>query len=115
MDDDITQIAVLGDSSLATGFKLAGVQKLYHTTDDTEQTQKTLQELMNNKEIGIIIISEELLENIDWRLKRKVEDAAKPVVIAVPSNKGPMEQGESLAKLIKRALGFDIMGKEDKK
>ena len=110
---DISQIAVLGDSSLTTGFKLAGVEKLYYAQDD-EQAQKTLQELMQNPSIGIIIVSEELLENIDWRLKRKVEDAAKPVVIAVPSKKGPMEQGESLAKLIKRALGFDIMGKDKK-
>ncbi len=108
-----SQIAVLGDSSLTTGFKLAGVQRLYCISEES-QAQKTLETLMQDSEIGIIIVSEELLESIDWRLKRKVEDAAKPVVISVPSKKGPMEQGESLAKLIKRALGFDIMGKDKK-
>ncbi|MFA5108258.1 MAG: V-type ATP synthase subunit F [Candidatus Micrarchaeia archaeon] len=115
MPHDVSQIAVLGDSSLITGFKLSGVQKLYPASSSTEENEKLLSQLMADDSIGLIIVGEELLEGIDWRLKRKVEDAAKPVVVSVPSRQGPMEQGESLAKLIKRALGFDIMGKEKKK
>ncbi|MFH0927187.1 MAG: V-type ATP synthase subunit F [Candidatus Micrarchaeota archaeon] len=113
MENGVSHIAVLGDSSLTTGFKLAGVEKLYYAGQNS-QAEETLIKLMENPQIGIIIISEELLEGMDWRIKRRVEDAAKPVVISVPSKNGPMEQGESLAKLVKRALGFDIMGKDKK-
>lgn len=113
MANGLSHIAVVGDQNLLSGFKLAGVQTLVPTVN-IEESEKELSRLMADESIGIIIVSEELLEKIDWRLKRKVEDAAKPVVIAVPGRDGPMEQSESLAKLIKRALGFDIMGKDKK-
>ncbi|MFH1306392.1 MAG: V-type ATP synthase subunit F [Candidatus Micrarchaeota archaeon] len=113
MSNELCNIAAIGDDSLLSGFKLAGVRNLHYATNPKEE-EETLVKLMKQKDVGIIIISEQLLEEIDLRLKRKVEDAAKPVVIAVPGRSGPMEQTESLAKLIKRALGFDIMGKEKK-
>ncbi len=107
-------IAVIGNSSLLTGFKLAGVQKLYPAANAAEGEQ-LLATLMAEPGVGILIVEEQLLESVDWRLRKKVEAAAKPVVVAVPGRSGPMEQTESLAKLVKRALGFDMMSRNNKK
>lgn len=104
----VSKIAVLGDQSLLSGFKLAGVKELYHAPT-YEEGEALLSKLLSEQSLGIIIVSEELLEKIDHRLKKKVEATAKPVVISIPGKSGPMEQTESLAMLIKRALGFDIM------
>ncbi len=72
-------------------------------------TQKDLIPAKKKKDLGIIIVDERLLEAADWRLRRKIEMAAKPVVVAVPGRDGPAEQSESISKLVKRALGFDLM------
>lgn len=107
------EIAVIGDSALCTGFKLAGVQRLYPTASVAE-SESVLSKLMDEPAVGIVIVEETLLEQVDFRLKRRVEAAAKPVVVTVPGRAGPAEQTESLGKLVKRALGFDIM-KNNKK
>ncbi len=104
-------IALIGDSALLAGFKLAGVQNL-HLASSPAEAEAALGALMADGTTGIIIIDEGLLEACDFRLKRKVEAAAKPVVVSVPGKHGPVEQTESLSKLIKRALGFDIMNKK---
>ncbi|MDE1797817.1 MAG: hypothetical protein KGH63_00235 [Candidatus Micrarchaeota archaeon] len=114
MAEPTDSIAVIGDSALLTGFKLAGVQKLYPVASMAEG-EAMLAKLLAEPGVGILIVEEQLLESVDWRLKKKVEAAARPVVVAVPGRKGPVEQSESLAKLVKRALGFDIMSKGKKK
>jgi len=48
----------------------------------------------------------------DWRLKKKVEATAKPIVVPIPDAQGPIEQEESLSMLIKRALGVDLTKKK---
>jgi vacuolar-type H+-ATPase subunit F/Vma7 len=107
-------ISVIGSPELLTGFKLAGVSSL-HPVVNAAEGEALLAKLMNEPNIGILIVEDKLLESCDWRLKKKVEAAAKPVVVAVPSRAGPMEQSESLAKLVKRALGFDISRNSGKK
>ena len=106
----IENIAVVGDSALRTGFRLAGVTHL-HPARTPEEAEALLGQLMDDPSVGIIIVEERMLESMDWRLKKKIESAAKPVVVAVPGRSGPLEQSESIAKLVKRALGFDLMKK----
>lgn len=109
-------LAVVGDSALCTGFRLAGVERSFVAASDAEG-EKEIARLMGEPGVGILIVQERLLENCDWRLKRRIESAAKPVVVTVPGLEGPAEQSESLAALVKRALGFDLMAKkaEEKK
>ena len=104
------KIAVIGDATVITGFKLAGVEEVHYVADDKEG-EKKLAELLDDDTLGIVIVSEKLVEACDWRLKKRIEAIAKPVVITIPDKSGPSEVGESLAKLVKRALGFDIMKK----
>lgn len=101
-------IAVIGGSTLRTGFRLAGITQLY-PAQNAQEAEKTLSQLLENQSIGIIIIEERMLEELDWRMKKRIEAIAKPVVVAVPGRTGPLEQSESIAKLVKRALGFDLM------
>lgn len=107
------KIAVVGDSAMLTGFKLAGVEKTFLVAN-AEEGEKAIASLLADPELGIVIVGEELVEAFDWKLKKRIEAAAKPVVVTVPGKKGPMEQSESLSKLVKRALGFDLMAKGKK-
>lgn len=107
-------IVVLGNSAMCTGFSLAGVQRLYPVATPADGEQM-LAQLLASSDVGIVIVEEALLEQVDWRLRRRIEAAAKPVVVAIPGRAGPAEQAESLAKLVKRALGFDILARNGKK
>ncbi|GEM_PF-88730 len=107
------KIAAVGDDAMLTGFKLAGIERV-HPAADSAEGEKIVERLLADGELGIVIVSEEIVEGFDWKVKKKIEAAAKPVVITVPGRKGPAEQTESLGKLVKRALGFDLMGKDKK-
>ncbi|MFA6489193.1 MAG: V-type ATP synthase subunit F [Candidatus Micrarchaeia archaeon] len=104
------KIAVIADDATSTGFRLAGVENAF-SLSGTEAEHK-LSELLSDSSYGIIIVTERLLENCDWRLKKRVEATAKPIVVPIPDSGGPIEQSESLSMLIKRALGLDLSKKK---
>lgn len=100
------KIAVVGDAPLATGFRFAGVSDVFSTKD--EDITKTLEMVVDNKDYGIVIVNERQLGNIEWRLKKKLDNLAYPVIVPVPDIKVKSAEEESIRYLIKRALGFDL-------
>ncbi len=104
------KIAVIADSAAATGFRLAGVENAFSLSG--AEAENKLSELLSDSSYGIIIVTEALLEHCDWRLKKRVEATAKPIVVPIPGAAGPIEQSESLSMLIKRALGVDLSKKK---
>ena len=110
MDGQKEKIAVIADSATATGFRLAGIDSTYPLSGEAAEAK--LSELLSDPAYGILIVTERLVESCDWKLKKRIESTAKPVVVAVPDSGGPIEQSESLGKLIKRALGFDLGAKK---
>jgi len=110
MSDNKEKIAVIADSATCTGFRLAGVESTFALAG--AEAEAKIAELLSEESFGIIVVSERMVENCDWRLKKKIEATAKPIVVAIPDSAGPIEQEESLAKLIKRALGVDLTKKK---
>ncbi|MFA6328213.1 MAG: V-type ATP synthase subunit F [Candidatus Micrarchaeia archaeon] len=110
MADKKEKVAVIADSATCTGFRLAGVESTFAL--EGREAEAKMAELLSDESLGIIVVSERMVENCDWRLKKRVEATAKPIVVAIPDSKGPIEQEESLAKLIKRALGVDLTKKK---
>lgn len=101
-----SKIVVIGDAALVFGFQLAGLEHTVLTTK--EDFQKTLEEYMQKEEFGIIIVNESTLQIIDWRLKKKLDTIAYPVIVPMPDVSGESGGGEEIRQLIKRALGFDL-------
>jgi len=108
MEEFPHNIAVVGDRITATGFRLAGIREVYAFEDLA--AEKKFGELLERENLGLIIINEALLQKFDWRMKKKVERLAKPVIIAVPDQLGKtVEEAESLRSLVRRALGVDLI------
>jgi len=101
-----SKIVVLGDAPLVMGFKLAGIENAINANEQTFQEE--LEKALANEEYGIIITNEKLLENVDWRLKKKLDSIAYPVVVPLPDQSGGSKEGDEIRGLIKRALGFDL-------
>jgi vacuolar-type H+-ATPase subunit F/Vma7 len=112
MDQQEGKIVVIGDDVTITGFKLAGV-KYFYKVSDINQAKEALEKCLADDSIAILVILDKYLEKMDWRIKRKIELVAKPIVVSIPSKDGPIEEEVSLAKLIKRALGFDIINSKN--
>ena len=100
------KVIVIGDAATVIGFKLAGVSEAYAA--EGKDAEKKLVELIDRENAGIIIVNDRVLGQLDWRLKRKLEAIAKPVVVGVPDKFGPAAEAESLAGMIKRALGVEL-------
>ena len=107
MTTDKQEIMVIADSETCTGFRLAGVREA-HVLEGKE-AEKKLSEVIEEQKAGIVIINERLVPGLDFRLRKKIERIAKPVVIAVPDKKGLSGEAESLKALIARALGFELI------
>lgn len=103
------KIMVIADAPLVTGFRLAGLEDCVLTTRD--DFQKDLEEALNKPEYGILVVNELMLNTIDWRLRKKLDSMAYPVIIPMPDVSGESSEGEEIRALIKRALGFDLSAK----
>jgi len=99
-------IIVIGDAPLVMGFKLAGLENTVQVSQ--EEYQKELEKTLANKEYGIIITNELMLNQIDWRLKKKLDGMAYPVIVPMPDFSGKSTEVDEIRNLIKRALGFDL-------
>jgi vacuolar-type H+-ATPase subunit F/Vma7 len=104
------KLMVIGDASLVTGFRLAGLEDCVQATRDS--FQKELEAALAKPEYGILVVNEMMYNSIDWRLRKKLDGLAYPVVIPMPDISGTSSEGEEIRGLIKRALGFDLAAKK---
>ena len=92
------------------GFGLAGLERSVTVTEATYQAK--LEKALANQEYGIIITNEYMLNKIDWKLKKKLDSIAYPVIVPMPDYSGKSAEGDEIRGLIKRALGFDLGAKK---
>ncbi len=104
------KIMVIGDAPLVTGFRLAGLEDCVQTTRDN--FQKDFEAVLAKPEYGILVVNEQMFNTIDWRLRKKLDSMAYPVVIPLPDASGTSVEGDEIRGLIKRALGFDLAAKK---
>ncbi len=103
------KLIVLTDADTADGFRLAGVD--VEVADSDEQARRALNSLIDDDTSGIIAVNEKMMAAIDERTQKKIDSIYRPIVISLPI-KEKLEMGEDhrayLARLIRRAIGFDI-------
>lgn len=103
------RLIVLTDSDTADGFRLSGVDVVVALSP--EDARGRLNALLDDEMSGIIAVNEKMMAGIDERTQRKIDSIYRPIVISLPI-KEKLEMGEDhrayLARLIRRAIGFDI-------
>ena len=90
----------MGSPDFVVGFKLAGVRRVHETSAET--VEGIVQEVLNNREIGILIISSKDMERFPASLRSRLIDSTSPVVIPVGLDKGDMRDK------VRRAIGIDL-------
>lgn len=100
------ELAVVGNDDFITGFMLVGVRHSFET--DGHDINETVRSIIDNKDIGIVIMDEKDYNLINTKLKELLENAIRPVIVPL-SKEG---RGEDLRLYIKRTLGVDLWQKE---
>ena len=97
------EIAVIGNKEFVIGFQLAGVHKTY-SAETPEKLTETITNVLNDPEVGILVLQSADLEQIPRRLQVVIENSVKPTIVTI----GGQEAGLSLRERIKRSVGVDL-------
>ncbi|MFP4001479.1 MAG: V-type ATP synthase subunit F [Candidatus Natronoplasma sp.] len=111
------KVVVMGEKDMTLGFSLAGVDETYTPEDDYE-SKKQMDKLLESPEVGVILLSERIAENIREHLDEKEQKRKGdiyPVIVEIPDKEGPVEGKEDPLKgKIKRAVGIDVTSQEER-
>jgi len=103
------KVVVLTDPETAYGFRLAGVD--VHEVEDQDEARREINRLLEDSRTGILAVNESFLAAVDDRIKQRIEATYRPIVVSLPVRDKLGTAGERkafLAKLIHRAVGFDV-------
>jgi len=101
------KIAILGSKDSIMGFRALRLDCF--SVYEQSEAEKMIDEIYNNKEYGILFITEDWME----KLKTKIDDlknAALPAVIAIPGVQGATGAGnKEISRIVEKAVGSDIL------
>jgi vacuolar-type H+-ATPase subunit F/Vma7 len=98
-------IALLADRHTVTCFKLAGLSDIF-SVEDAKEAEKHLLSLLERNDLGIILVSEHLLNQIQT-LEKNAEKG--PLIIPIPNLQGPaVLKTDLITELIKRKTGIEV-------
>ncbi len=103
------QVLVITDPETAIGFRLTGVKVCAVVSLD--DARRELKKYIDEKQIGLIALSEDFSEAVDEALTNKFAAIVTPLLILIPSGsrlKMGVAQQHMLQKLIRSAIGFDL-------
>jgi vacuolar-type H+-ATPase subunit F/Vma7 len=83
------------------GFELAGIRHIFRPKKDL---MDSFSEIKQNKEIGITIVEESLLSQLESHDRTEIEDEVDPVFIPL----GTKSDSDSIRKLIIKSIGIDL-------
>jgi len=101
------EIVAIGDRDTVIGFKLAGVSSAFEV-DDPESAKRILRDVFQMQNVGVVIITEKLADQIRAFIERLTESADLPILIEVPDKTGPKGGPDPIQALIKKAVGIEI-------
>jgi len=97
----MVKLAVVGGSEFVVGFQLAGIKDIQEVQDNYFNELKNFK---NKKEIGIVVVDEKIMENLEQHQRFEIEASVDPVFIPVSTK----AEQDSLKRLIKKSIGVDL-------
>jgi|TARA_Y100000031_G_C8191727_1_gene371708 V/A-type H+-transporting ATPase subunit F len=101
----MVNVAVLGSNEFVVGFRLAGIRE---TIEVSSEPLNDIDTLKKRKDIGIVVIDEQVMGSLQQHKREEIEDSVDPVFIPVSTK----AEQESLRRLIKKSIGIDLMNND---
>jgi V/A-type H+-transporting ATPase subunit F len=100
------KVLVIGHPEAVLGFSLAGVGGRVATTAD--EVNQALDEAQASKDVGIVLVTQDVAELIPARMERLKLRSTIPLVVEIPSAGGVPEGQSSLGEIVLRAIGIRL-------
>lgn len=98
------KIWVIGHSEAIQGFALVGVSGMIAETVDT--THEALDFALANKELGLVLVTEDCSHLVPERIKQLKTRVEPPVFLEIPSPKNIDSNKMSLNEIAEQAIGI---------
>jgi vacuolar-type H+-ATPase subunit F/Vma7 len=102
------RVAVVGDATVALGFRLAGLRP--HVVDSKDAAADLLSRMVDDPQWGVILVQEDLMPDVP-RSGRRRASAGLPVLVPFPApslERPPGEAEAYVAELLRRAVGYRV-------
>jgi V/A-type H+-transporting ATPase subunit F len=96
------EIAVVGTTEFTLGFQLAGITRILNPPDD-EELQRDMRALLNEGEVGIVVVDSEDLLKLPERLRIQLSDSISPTFLGIGTT-----EDTTLRESIRKAIGVDL-------
>ena len=97
---------IIGDEDTVLGFELAGVAGT--AVETPEEADKAFSSALQEKENGIIIITENAASMIRERVDKLLFSSAFPLIVEIPGSEGMNEDRKDLRTLVNEAIGIKL-------
>jgi V/A-type H+-transporting ATPase subunit F len=100
------KVLVIGHPEAVLGFSLAGVGGRVAAT--AEEVNQALDEAQASKDVGIVLVTQDVAGLIPARMERLKLRSTIPLVVEIPSSGGVPEGQSSLGEIVLRAIGIRL-------
>ncbi|HXF85363.1 MAG TPA: V-type ATP synthase subunit F [Anaerolineales bacterium] len=100
------KVLVIGHPEAVLGFSLAGVHGRVATS--AEEVNRALDEALAAKDVGIILVTQDVASMIQPRMDDLKLHSTIPLVVEIPSPAGVPPDQPSLGEIVLRAIGIKL-------
>jgi V/A-type H+-transporting ATPase subunit F len=97
---------VIGDEDTVLGFGMVGVRG--KAVSGPQEAERTFRSALENKEIGIVIITERAAEFIRPAIDRFLFTENFPLIVEIPDRMGPVSDRPSIREMVNTAIGIKL-------
>jgi len=98
--------AIIGDEDAIIGFGILGVEG--KIAANAQEAQDAFAAILEDKDIGIIIITERIADMIRPIINKYLLTSNFPLVIEIPDRNGAKEDRPSIKEMVNAAIGIKL-------
>ena len=98
--------AIVGDEDAVMGFGIVGVSGRVAT--DAAEARHAFESLREDRDVGVILITERLAEMIRPLVDPHLMSASFPLIVEVPDRKGPLQSGKGIRDMVNTTIGIKL-------
>ncbi len=100
------KVFAIGDEYTVLGFSLVGIDGVAVTNQ--EDALRALDQATSDREIGIVLVSEDVASLIRQELDAKIVSLRFPLILEVPGIKGASSERLDIRQVIRKAVGISV-------
>jgi len=97
---------IIGDEDTVLGFAMVGVSGTVAVNAD--QAQRAFQEILDDRETGIVIITERIADMIRPTVDEYLFTVSFPLIVEIPDRKGVKPGRPGIKEMVNTAIGMKL-------